>query len=133
MKARSWREQGRSAAGEQWRCRDSYSAFTVSWEGRGLCYSAFTVSSEGHPRCHARFFSGASMSITYRHKQVTAVTTGIMYSLLSSLGFVWVIRSQLRPSVTNFMVHPTWPPFSSLSPYPVVDSSRKLQNPRCWH
>lgn len=73
------------------------------------------------------------MSITYRHKQVTAVTTGIMYSLLSSLGFVWVIRSQLRPSVTDFMVHPTWPPFSSLSPYPVVDSSRKLQNPRCWH
>lgn len=51
------------------------------------------------------------MSITYRHKQVPAVTTGIMYSLLSSLGFVWVIRSQLKPSVTDFMVHPTWPPF----------------------
>lgn len=56
------------------------------------------------------------MSVTYRHKQVTEVTTGIVYSPLSSLGFIWVIRSQLRLSVTDFMVHPLPPPpFSPLS------------------
>lgn len=75
-----------------------YSAFTVSWEGRGLCYSAFTVSSEGHPRCHARLFSGASMSVTYRHKQVTAVTTGIMYK---PAFFSWFHLGNQKPFETK--------------------------------
>lgn len=51
MKARSWRERGRTA------------------ELRGTLRLCFHW--EGRPRRQARLFSGASMSVTYRRKQVT--------------------------------------------------------------
>lgn len=70
------------------------------------------------------------MSVTYRRKQVT----GNNRNHVQPTFFSWFHWDNQKPVETkcDFVVHPLSPLFP-LSSYPVMDSSRKLQNPRCWH
>lgn len=83
-------------------------------EARGLCCSALTVSWKGRPWRHARLFSGASMSVTYRRKQVT----GNNRNHVQLAFFSWFRLDNQKPVETQVWLT-SWfilsSPFSSLS------------------